>query len=247
MATDGCVVVENVLDRDYIERARAALLHAIEVEAAYHGSTDYPDYGMVLVFPMYGRDLLELFDNPRVIEPFEYVLGAGCITYACTSSSMPPYRSNRSARIHVDCPRIIPNYVTNMAATILLDDFTEENGATWYLPGSHRRADAPSEDEFFSQARRLVAPAGSALFFNARVWHSGADNTTANWRHALTLNMCRPWMKQRLDIPRMLEFIGHGDVSPRILQKLGFDSRIPASLDEYYAPPDRRLFRQQME
>ena len=48
------------------------------------------------------------------MDPVEAVLGPGCIVYAYTSSSMPPHRSNYSGRIHVDSPRVIPGYMTNL-------------------------------------------------------------------------------------------------------------------------------------
>jgi ectoine hydroxylase-related dioxygenase (phytanoyl-CoA dioxygenase family) len=147
-------------------------------------------------------------------------------------------------RVHTDSPRIIPGYVTNVGATILLDDFTEENGATWYLPRSQAQAEAPPEDEFYATAKRLIAPAGSVLFFNARIWHAGGDNKTSKWRHALTINMCRPYMKQRIDIPRAMKDMDLGGVSDRVRQKLGFFSQPPASLEEYYLPSEQRSFRQ---
>jgi ectoine hydroxylase-related dioxygenase (phytanoyl-CoA dioxygenase family) len=156
---------------------------------------------------------------------------------------MPPGRHNYSARVHTDSRRIIPGYLTNMGLTLLLDDFTADNGATWYLPGSHRRPDAPSDEEFFAGARRLIAPAGSGLFFDAHLWHSGGLNRTAAWRHALTINMCRAWMKQRIDIPRAMSDLDH-PMSERAAQKLGFHAQVPASYDEYYLPPERRKFRQ---
>ena len=145
---DGYAIVEGVLDPDYCVRAKAELAAAIDREAEYHGSRDYGDYGMVLLCALYGGAFVELLDNERLLAGFEDVLGPGCIVYAYTSSSMPPRKANYSRRIHVDSPRLIPGYVTNMGATILIDDFTEENGATTFLPGSHTRAEAPSPEEY---------------------------------------------------------------------------------------------------
>jgi ectoine hydroxylase-related dioxygenase (phytanoyl-CoA dioxygenase family) len=240
---DGCAVLPGLLEPEFIVRARRALEQAIDQEVAYHGSSEYPDYGMVLLCSLYGGAFLELFDNERVLAPFEVVLGEGCIVYAYTSSSMPPARQNYSTRVHTDSRRIISGYLTNVGLTLLLDDFTADNGATWYLAGSHRRPDAPSDEEFFANARRLIAPAGSGLFFDANLWHSGGLNHTAAWRHALTINMCRAWMKQRIDIPRAMRDRGH-PMSERAAQKLGFHAQVPASYDEYYLPPERRKFRQ---
>lgn len=246
---EGSVIVEGVLDPGFTTRAREELVKAIDAEAAYHGTREYSDYGMVLLCALYGGAFWDLFGNERLTDPFHAVLGPGCVVYAYTSSSMPPQSGNYSARIHVDCPRIIPDYVTNMGATILLDDFTADNGATWYLPRSHERADPPGEAEFRRDARRVIAPAGSVWFFHARTWHAGGANRTEAWRHALTINMGRPWMKQRIDIPRALESAGlnTATLSEAARQKLGFDAQVPANYDEYYAPPERRKFKQRTE
>ena len=75
---------------------------------------------------LHGGAFLDLFDDERLMAPFNAVLGDESIVYAYTSSSMPPGGGNYSVRIHTDCPRIIPGYVTNMGATILLDDFSSE-------------------------------------------------------------------------------------------------------------------------
>lgn len=244
---DGYIIVPDVLSADYVARAKPALEAAIRREVEYHGGDDYSDFGMVLLCALYGEVFLELFDNERFLEPFESVMGPGCIVYAYTSSSMPGNATNFSRRIHVDCPRLIPGYPTNMGATILLNDFTEENGATWFLPGSHNTLEAPSEEEFERGARRLVGAAGTVFFFNARLWHRGGANVTADWRHALTVNMCRPFMKQRLDIPRTLDGAGVSPESQRVRQKLGYDAQVPASYAEYYQPPELRKFKQAAE
>jgi len=245
--TTGSVIVPGVLAPEFTRIAKQELEAAIEGEARYHGTHEYKDYGMVLLCSLYGGAFWSLFDNPRLTEPFNAILGDGCIVYAYTSSSMPPGGVNYSGRVHVDCPRIIPGYVTNVGATILLDAFTEDNGATWYLPNSHEQPDPPDEASFYANGRRVLAPEGSVWFFNARTWHAGGHNRSPRWRHALTINMVRPWMKQRLDIPRAMAHQDLGKLSPVARQKLGFDAQVPASYDEYYAPPESRKFKQQAE
>jgi ectoine hydroxylase-related dioxygenase (phytanoyl-CoA dioxygenase family) len=243
----GYSIIENVLSPDFIQRCKAELEKAIEAEAKWHGTKDYQDYGMVLLCSLYGGTFLELLENEKVLAPFEAILGPGCIVYAYTSSSMPPTLGNYSCRIHVDSPRFIPGYVTNMGATILLDDFTEENGATYYLPSSHTMEKLPSEDYFFKNAKRLVAKAGTGFFFNARTVHAGGQNKTNKWRHALTFNICRPYMHQRIDIPRAMAKMDLSGVSDRVKQKLGFFTQVPTSYEEYYAPIEKRKYKQQYE
>lgn len=244
---DGYLVVEGVLDADYLARVKPELEKAIAREDEYHGTPDHKDHGMVLVCSTHGPVFLEPFDNRKLMAPFEALLGEGCIVYAYTSSSMPPGKTNYSRRVHRDCPRMIPGYVTNMGATILLDDFTLENGATWFLPGSHKRATPPTEEDFTRDAKRLVAKAGSVFFFDALLYHAGGENQSDRWRHALTINMCRSFMKQRLDIPRVMCDVDMTGASRAAKQKLGFFTQVPASYDEYYAPPEKRKYTQPVE
>jgi ectoine hydroxylase-related dioxygenase (phytanoyl-CoA dioxygenase family) len=245
--TQGYAIVENVLSPGFVAKAKAELEIAIKQEVEYHKTNQYSDFGMVLLCSLYGGAFIELFDNDNLTEPFNAVLGDGCIVYAYTSSSMPPNKSNYSNRLHVDSPRLIPGYVTNMGATILLDDFTEDNGATWFLPYSQNTLEKPSEEEFYKNGRRVIAKAGSVWFFNARIWHAGGNNLTDKWRHALTINMCRAYMKQRIDIPRAMADMDLSNVSQQALQKLGFLAQVPANYDEYYAPPEKRKFKQPTE
>lgn len=246
--SQGYSIVKNAMPTDFVARCRRELERAIDLEAAnYKEGTNHRDYAMVLICSLYGRSFIDLFDIPTVTEGMNAVLGEGCITYAYTSSSMPPGRANYSRRIHVDSPRIIPNYRTNIGVVCMLDDFTEDNGATWVLPGSQTRFEQPSEEEFYRDGKRILAPAGSIFFFDARLWHSGGVNVTDQWRHAVTINVCRPWMKQRLDIPRAMSGVDLTGVSETALQKLGFRAQVPANYEEFFAPPEQRKYRQKAE
>lgn len=245
--TQGYSIVRNALPPEFIERAKIKLEEAIKEEVEYHKNKEYSDFGMVLLCSLYDSVFTDLFDLPLVTDPIDTGLSEGSIVYAYTSSSMPPETSNFSKRIHVDCPRVIPNYITNLGATILLDDFTEENGATWFLPNSQTRLTAPSEEEFYSKGLRLIEKAGTIWFFNARVWHAGGQNMTKEWRHALTLNMGRPWMKQRIDIPKAMANKDLSLLSEKAKQKLGFHAQVPENYDQYYVPAEQRKFKQIVE
>ena len=72
----------------------------------------------------------------------------------------------------------------------LLDDFTEANGATRVVPGSHRWEQRPS-DAMADPADRhpdqvlLLGAAGTCIVFNAHLWHGGTANQTDRSRRAL--------------------------------------------------------------
>ena len=66
----------------------------------------------------------------------------------------------------------------------LLDDFTEENGCTRLVPGTHLIPSTNSKAVLSDpmaphpQEEYLVAPAGSIAVFNSHVWHGGTLNRT---------------------------------------------------------------------
>jgi ectoine hydroxylase-related dioxygenase (phytanoyl-CoA dioxygenase family) len=71
----------------------------------------------------------------------------------------------------------------------------------------------------------------------------GGANRTDTPRHAITLNVCRSYMRQRFDYPRLvgdetLDYVG--EVGRRFL---GFNVRMPATIEEYYLPEAERLYK----
>lgn len=68
---------------------------------------------------------------------------------------------------------------------LALSDFTEENGATRVIPGSHEWDDErmPTQDETIA----AEMPAGSALLWMGSVYHGGGANTSSAPRTGLTM------------------------------------------------------------
>ena len=244
LATSGVAIVPDVLERQEALAMRPLLQKAIDEDLArWQGQPGYSDAWMVHNLMVRGRPFLRLLENPILHAYLGAMLSDTCIVYAYTSSSMPPGGSNFSRRLHVDCPRVIPGYVTNMGVTLALDDFTEENGATELLPHSQGRLEPPSEEEFARGAIRLMPKAGQAILFNARIWHRGGVNRSGSARHAVTINVCRSFMRQRFDYPRLVPRELVDELGPVGRRFLGFNVRMPASLDEYYVPEERRLYK----
>ena len=239
---NGFVIIEDVVSNDFIERATKELEIALEKEVEYMGTKDYKFYGYVLSNAKYGGAFLEVFDNQNLMDPVNWILGANSTIYSYTSSSMPPNGINDSSHVHVDCPIFLSDYVLRIGVLIPLNEFTVDNGATYYLEKSHKSEQQPSDEEFYKNAKRLTIKPGSTWIFNTRLWHAGGTNKTNDWRHALTINMCRPWMKQYIDTPRLLKDMDSDSLSENAKQKLGFYSQPPTSYEEYFDPNRKRLF-----
>ncbi|HUH73272.1 MAG TPA: phytanoyl-CoA dioxygenase family protein [Chitinophagales bacterium] len=244
---DGYIVVEGVIKIDLLNSVKQDLVISIEKESAFHGSNTYKDYGMLLCCPIYGGNFIHIAEHQKLMQPFDWILGDTSIIYVYTSSSLPPLQKNHASRIHVDRPHFIENYIEALGCLILLDDFTEENGATWVLPQSHLRHEEPSEENFYQNSIRIIAPKGSVFYFHLRLWHAGGVNNTEDWRHSLGIGMVRSHLKQRIDIPRAMAGIDTNKISNYGLQKLGFFSQPPSSLEEFHLPIEKRSFKQKSE
>ncbi len=240
--TDGFTIVPGALTADEVAPLRDTLARlAAEQHARITTETAVDDY-MVHNLMLLDDGFLRLLENPSIVAALDTFLGDTSIVYAYTSSSMPIGGSNYSHRVHNDSPRIIPGYPTNLGVIVALDDFTDDNGATYFLPGSFTRSDRPSDDEFFASAVRVHPEAGDLVVFNACTWHLGGTNHTDRERHAATLNAVRSFMRQRFDYPRMIDPDTIPTLSPTLRRLLGFNVRVPTSLDEYYVPADQRLY-----
>ncbi len=87
----------------------------------------------------------------------------------------------------------------------MLVDFTEANGATRVVPGSHMWERPPlllPADGAAAAAEPACAeaPAGSALVFDGRLWHGAGANTTETQRPAIFSYYCAPFLRQQENI-----------------------------------------------
>ena len=151
-----------------------------------------------------------------------------------------PDQNTFSAEIHRDIRFYSGSLNLMLNCLVMLDDFKEENGATWILPRSHLREEKPDNDQFFKNAIQATGSAGDVVIWNSNVFHCAGKNTTDKVRRALPIVFCKSSLKQLLDYPRAL---GSKEFNPEIRQLLGFDSRVPSSLDEWYQPKENRFYK----
>lgn len=199
--------------------------------AAHHilgGDTSLDEFMARLYLDDY---LLQWFSGPYILNSF----GASVARRDSENSYLR--RMHRDLRSHSGGYRLLVNML------VMLDDFTVDNGATYLFSGSHRRAQAPEEREFFERAERLTGAAGSIALFDANLWHAAGPNFTDGERVALTLTFSRPFFKQQMDYPRFLGEDYVRSAPERVRQVLGYYARTPASYDEWYRPREERWYR----
>jgi hypothetical protein len=143
--------------------------------------------------------------------------------------------------IHRDVRTFTGDYKLMIQMLVMLDDFTAENGATYFMKEGHRVAERPTEAEFYANASRAIGKRGSIVLFDSNLWHAAGVNQTDRPRRALTLCFTRPFVKQQLDLPR---YLGDGrSFSAEMQQILGYNALVPTCLQQWYQPPEKRFYK----
>jgi ectoine hydroxylase-related dioxygenase (phytanoyl-CoA dioxygenase family) len=91
-----------------------------------------------------------------------------------------------------------PHYAIGVNTLFCLDDFTEDNGATRIVPGSHIAERGLAPDNIYTTKGTVAAvvPAGSAIIFESRLWHgAGASKPGQKNRRSITLLTQRAWTR----------------------------------------------------
>lgn len=158
-------------------------------------------------------------------------------------SNNPSYVAN----IHRDIRFFSGDFPLMLNLLVMLDDFTLENGATYLLEGSHKLEEKPSDEIFYRDAVRATGKRGDILFFNSNVWHAAGVNSTQKKRRAFTITFTKPFMKQQLDYSRAIGYEAVELMADDLKQILGYFSRTPTNLDEWYQKPEYRFYRRDQD
>ncbi len=151
---------------------------------------------------MDGREFEEAVMNPVVLSLITYLLGESCLLSSVTSIIKGPGLAPLA--IHSDnsfIPAPFPQYAQVANATWLLSDYTKENGALCFVPGSHRRCRQPATlQEFYpsdanTDAIPVEAPMGSLVIWHGNAWHGAYPRTTPGLRVNLILYFCRMYIQ----------------------------------------------------
>lgn len=190
---EGFCVVEGVLDAAAVRDVRARLVAAAH-ESRRRGVDTFmpvldPNDRNVRVFNLLDLDpvFVDLIQHPQAIALVREVLGEGFLISNFTANIALP--GSRSMKLHSDQAIVVPEpWLQAWAINIIwcLDDVHEANGATRYLPHSHRitrQSELPPDA--LARTRSFEAPAGSIIAMDGRVWHTSGANTTQRDERAL--------------------------------------------------------------
>jgi ectoine hydroxylase-related dioxygenase (phytanoyl-CoA dioxygenase family) len=244
---DGCVsdlegagyaLVPGATTPEQVAQARHAIEEALARTPA--GRDDFEGRHTQRVYALFAktRSLDALAIHPMVLGVLDRVLGRYQLSAPAAIAIGP---GEQAQVLHPDdaiypVPRPHDELVVNVMWP--LEEFTEANGATRIVPGSHRWVDErPTPD---TPTVAIEMDAGSALIYLGSVWHGGGANTTDRVRLGVVLHYAVGWLRpvenHALAVPpaevaarprRLQELLGYNVFPPFI----GYvDGRHPAKL-----------------
>jgi ectoine hydroxylase-related dioxygenase (phytanoyl-CoA dioxygenase family) len=246
----GCAIVENVLDRDFLERTRSAMYQAQESIQAEVGSEKLEragELGVLRLMLKRDRWFFRLLDIPEVLAFVDATVSNTAILHVQNGLILPSFEGEALGvfqnRFHRDFPRVLNGYLMSVNTFFAIDEFTSHNGATFLVPGSQQRELRPSDVYLESQAVSAECPPGSMIVFDSTLWHAAGDNRSGKDRLALNQQFTRSYVKQQIDYVRAIGDAVVQQQSDRTQQLLGWYTRVVTSLEEFYRPSQDRLYR----
>ena len=242
IAEQGYTVLEGVIEADLLDAIDEDLtrlerdLGVVPSGNPFEGSRTVRIYNLLVHGELYQRIPV----HPAVLPVVERVLDPGCLISSLSSIAIDP--GETAQMIHADdqlipLPKPHPPMVCNTMWAIT--DFTEANGATRIIPGSHLRDHSPDVTKPYDTIPAEM-PRGSVLVWDGALWHGGGANDSDGRRTGIAMNYCAGYIRQQenqqLGIPREIA----RTFGPRLRELVGYgvyhalighiDKRSPAIL-----------------
>jgi ectoine hydroxylase-related dioxygenase (phytanoyl-CoA dioxygenase family) len=225
IARDGYTIVPDAIEPDLLDELTADLerlervYEVVPSPNAFEGERTLRVYNLLALSPIWQQVPV----HPSVLPVVEGVLDAGCLVSSLSSIRIQP--GETAQPIHADdqlMPLVKPHVPTVCNSMWALTDFTDANGATRIIPGTHLAGDSP---DFGTTYETIPAEMerGSVLVWHGSLWHGGGANTTDADRIGIAMNYCAGWVRQqenqqlgipvevaRTFSPRLRELCGYG-------------------------------------
>ena len=224
IAEQGYTIVRDAIDLDLID-VLVSDLDRLERELKIVPSpNDFEGHHTVRIYNLLAHSALyqQIPVHPEVLSVVDKVLDAGCLISSLSSIAIDP--GETAQPIHADdqlIPLPKPHPPTVCNSMWALTDFTEANGATRIIPGTHLADHSPDYGQPYDSIPAEM-PKGSVLIWHGSLWHGGGANTTSERRLGIAMNYCAGYIRQQenqqLGLPRDIV----ATFSPRLRELVGY-------------------------
>ena len=223
--SQGFVIIENLLTAQELEKIKAEALGLL-------GHTGLNSFEGVKTQRLYAtlqktRAFDRLVDHPRILALLDRIFEPNYLLSQCQVINILP--GEEAQALHADdlfTPLARPRPELGAATVWAIDAFTEDNGATVVVPGSHKWSTERVPDAT-DEIASAVMPAGSVVFYPGTFWHGGGANRSSAARMGITCQYCQPYMRQQENYSLSISKDVVREVSEDIRRMLGYSIHPP--------------------
>jgi len=196
----GCVVIEELVDRDVVDRVLDEMAPFIDRTPV--GGDDFSGRNTTRTGALLARSRssLDMVAHPLVLDVTDQVLSPYASSFQLHLTQIIAIGPGSVEQpLHRDqwCFDFFPfpeEMDVEVSTIWALDDFTEENGATRIIPGSMLDPKEACAD--VHRAVQATMPKGSVVLYSGRTIHGGGANRSDQVRHALNVDYVLGWLRQ---------------------------------------------------
>ncbi|MCR9093976.1 MAG: phytanoyl-CoA dioxygenase family protein [bacterium] len=222
LETHGYVILPSLLSREEVETIRGELAPHL----THFGRNPFEGHKTQRVYALLAKapSIAPLVEHPDVLALIDRFLAPSYLLWGGLAINKHPDEVRQDYHVDDEAgapPR--PRPPQGVSTMWTLDDFTEENGATEIIPGSHLwgPGEAPAADD--ARTFKAVMPAGSCLVWLGSLFHRGGANHTNTTRLGITLQYCQPWLRQIENMVLAVPPETAARYSERVRAMLGYD------------------------
>jgi len=199
IARDGYTIVENAIEPALVDALLLDLERLEELYAVVPADNSFEGARTVRIYNLlaFGKLYEAVPVHPAVLPLVERVLDRGCLVSSLSSIAIEP--GETAQPIHADdqlIPLDKPHAPTVCNSMWALTDFTEANGATRVVPGSHLADHSPDYGAPYDSVPAEMGK-GGVLVWHGSLWHGGGANTTDHRRVGIAMNYCAGFVRQQ--------------------------------------------------
>lgn len=220
---DGYTILEHLLPDASVARIKQALSPYLQRKKM--GRNDFEGLCSERVYALLAKapEIAEIIEHPTILALVDEFLTPNYLLSAALAINVHPGETPQ--RFHSDdsaaSPLLArPRPMVGVSTIWAFDDFTENNGATEVIPGSHLWDESVKPCE--RDAVQVVMPAGSVVVFAGTLYHRGGANTSNNSRLGITPQYCMPWLRQLENMSLAVPPQVAAQYSERIQELLGY-------------------------
>jgi ectoine hydroxylase-related dioxygenase (phytanoyl-CoA dioxygenase family) len=141
---------------------------------------------------------------------------------------------------HMNFRRVLNGYLTALEVGFAIDGVVP--GSYYFALGSHQQMSAPDPSSLAEMKRTFPIPAGAMFVFDGTLWHHEGGADSGSDRRLVLHEFVHHFIKPHIDYVRALGPSTVEALPARTRRLLGWESRVPASLDQFYVDPGDRLY-----